>query len=273
VLGRSLLDGSQCFLPAAYCYLDYGGPWREADSTGCAAGAGLEDAALRGFLELVERDAFAIWWYNRLRRPAMDLGAIRSSGTRRLIELFEQFGRRVEILDITGDLQIPVMVAVSSQQGADVLIGSGASLDPEDAALRALLEAAILLCQTGSAASQISTPSALEIWRKTARLADHPYLVPRGRRRPRTVASTNEGEVKQCLAWCVERARNAGLEVFLIDVTRPETELPVARVVSPEMRRWSPSFAPGRLYDVPVKLGWRKTPVRRENLNPTPFFF
>ena len=40
-----------------------------ADSNGNAAGSSLEDAMLQGTLELVERDAVAMWWYNRLRLP------------------------------------------------------------------------------------------------------------------------------------------------------------------------------------------------------------
>ncbi|CAM5743958.1 hypothetical protein SALBM311S_01501 [Streptomyces alboniger] len=45
-----------------------------ADSNGNAAGSGLEDAVLQGFLELVERDAVALWSYDR-PRPALDLRA------------------------------------------------------------------------------------------------------------------------------------------------------------------------------------------------------
>ena len=44
-----------------------------ADSNGNAAGASLEDAIVRGFLELVERDAVALWWYNRIRQPGVCL--------------------------------------------------------------------------------------------------------------------------------------------------------------------------------------------------------
>ena len=40
-------------------------PW--ADSNGNAAGSSPEDAVVQGFLELVERDAVALWWYNRTR--------------------------------------------------------------------------------------------------------------------------------------------------------------------------------------------------------------
>jgi len=45
-------------------------------SNGCAAGNTREEAILQGFLELVERDAAAIWWYGEIRRPAIDLGGL-----------------------------------------------------------------------------------------------------------------------------------------------------------------------------------------------------
>jgi ribosomal protein S12 methylthiotransferase accessory factor len=34
------------------------------------------------------------------------------------------------------------------------------------------------------------------------------------------------------------------------------------------MRHFYKRFGPGRLYDVPVKLGWLKKPVKEEELNP-----
>ncbi|MET5116207.1 YcaO-like family protein, partial [Burkholderia pseudomallei] len=43
------------------------------NQNGCAAGACIEEAFLQGLLELVERDAVAIWWYNMLLRPAVDI--------------------------------------------------------------------------------------------------------------------------------------------------------------------------------------------------------
>src|SRR5207247_11424861 len=65
------------YLPTAFCYYSY--PWPQerasclACSNGNAAGNTLEEAILQGFLELVERDGVALWWYNRVRRPAVDL--------------------------------------------------------------------------------------------------------------------------------------------------------------------------------------------------------
>src|SRR5881227_1914656 len=70
----SLRDQRFKYLPTSLLYFFYSGPAAfHADSNGCAAGNTLEEAIVQGFLELVERDAYAIWWYNRLQRPALEL--------------------------------------------------------------------------------------------------------------------------------------------------------------------------------------------------------
>ena len=73
----SLRDQRFKYLPTSLLYFFYRGPGRyqvHADSNGCAAGNTLEEAIVQGFLELVERDAYAIWWYNRSQRAEVDLG-------------------------------------------------------------------------------------------------------------------------------------------------------------------------------------------------------
>src|SRR5271169_17328 len=76
----SLRDGRFKYLPTGLLYFFYrsdsGGSEIHADSNGCAAGNTLEEAIVQGFLELVERDSYAIWWYNRLQRAGMDLSHI-----------------------------------------------------------------------------------------------------------------------------------------------------------------------------------------------------
>src|ERR1700719_125394 len=62
----SLRDQRFKYLPTSLLYFFYRGPGQiNADSNGCAAGNTLAEAIVQGFLELVERDAYAIWWYNR----------------------------------------------------------------------------------------------------------------------------------------------------------------------------------------------------------------
>ena len=73
-------------------------------SNGCAAGNTIAEAIVQGFLELVERDAYAIWWYNRLRRPQVDLGQLDDSYVRDLRARLAETGRRLWVLDVTSDL-------------------------------------------------------------------------------------------------------------------------------------------------------------------------
>jgi oxazoline/thiazoline synthase len=42
-------------------------------------------------------------------------------------------------------------------------------------------------------------------------------------------------------------------------------------VLSPGLRHVHPRLAPGRLYDVPVELGWVSERQAEEQLNPTAF--
>ena len=102
-----------------------------------------EEAIVQGFLELVERDAYAIWWYNRSQRTELDLGQFDDSYVRDLKTQLAETGRRLWVLDITSDLGIPSYVAMShaTQNGQEfVEYGSGSHFDPRIALLRTLTE-------------------------------------------------------------------------------------------------------------------------------------
>ena len=113
-------------------------------SNGNAAGNTLEEAILQGFFELVERDAVALWWYNRLTKPGV---AVESFGEPYLLDLAEHYRQHYQrvtwALDITSDLGIPVFVAVSKMmEGKEerLLFGLGCHLDARIALQRAFAE-------------------------------------------------------------------------------------------------------------------------------------
>jgi ribosomal protein S12 methylthiotransferase accessory factor len=72
--------------------------------------------------------------------------------------------------------------------------------------------------------------------------------------------------------FCVDTAANHGLETFVLDMTLPDVGLNVVKVVVPGLRHFWKRLAPGRLYDVPVKMGWLKVPLKEEELNPIGIF-
>jgi oxazoline/thiazoline synthase len=72
----SLRDERFKYLPTGLLYFFHGaadGGQFNPGSSGCAAGNTLEEAVLHGFLELVEHDAHAIWWYDAPRSTSTGL--------------------------------------------------------------------------------------------------------------------------------------------------------------------------------------------------------
>jgi oxazoline/thiazoline synthase len=270
----SLRDERFRYFPTSLLYFFYRGPGAGqavADSNGCAAGNSLEEAIVQGFLELVERDSYAIWWYNRLQRPEVDLGQLDDSYARDLQVQLAETGRKVWMLDVTNDLGIPSYVAISHRiedSHEHIEFGSGSHFDARIAALRALTElnqflSIGLMAGQGAETSSHDDAGAL-------RLRDQPYLTPSGKPAVRPDFGSKFGRLdkrEQVLA-CMRLAKREGLDFLVLDQTRPDIETPVARVIVPGLRHFYRRFAPGRLYDVPVKLGWLDRPLSEAELNP-----
>jgi bacteriocin biosynthesis cyclodehydratase domain-containing protein len=270
----SLRDECFKYLPTGLLYFFHEGSDDNrisADSNGCAAGNTLEEAILQGFLELVERDAYAIWWYNRVRRPEIDLDKIGDSYIRDLRVQFAAMSHRLWVLDITTDLGIPVVVAVShwTEDSRDrIELAAGAHFDLRIATLRAMTELNQFLAidrMTGRGAEQSDHGETDPL-----PLRKHAYVLPQGKARVGRVPIpkfTSLDRREQVLA-CVKLLKRHGHDFLVLDQTRPDIEVPVVRVIVPGLRHFYRRFAPGRLYEVPLGLGWRKRRLQETGLNP-----
>jgi ribosomal protein S12 methylthiotransferase accessory factor len=277
----SLTGERERLLPTGLLY--FGGPaghgpvYVRADSNGNAAGTTLEDAVLQGMLELVERDAVAIWWYNRTRAPGVALDAFGDPWLTELQDVYAGLAREVWVLDVTSDLGVPVMVAVSRRTGGpreDIIFGFGAHLDPVTALRRALTELNQLLPAVLTEESTSDDPDARRWWAH-ATVAKALYLVPDPsvpQREPADYGYAFTADIADDIASVRARLEAAGLEVLVLDQTRPDIGLPVVKVIVPGLRGFWARFAPGRLYDVPVRLGRLARPTGYEDLNPMPLF-
>ncbi|NGY62823.1 TOMM precursor leader peptide-binding protein [Lentzea sp. NEAU-D13] len=275
----SLTEQRHKFLPTGMSY--FGAPCPPSvtsNSNGCAAGSSLEDAVLQALLELVERDAVAIWWYNRTPLPGVDLDSFHDRWIDECREVHARLGREMWLLDVTSDLGVPVMVAVSRRTNGpreDIMLGCGAHLDPRIAARRALTE-------LNQCMPMVCEPVRLEkfdvdtrFWFEHARVAEQSWLVPDPAVPPRH-AMHHGYQHRRDLADDVRAVQDTlesrGMEVLVLDQTRPDIGLPVVRVVVPGLRHFWSRFAQGRLYDVPVQLGRLDRPRRYVELNPIPLF-
>jgi ribosomal protein S12 methylthiotransferase accessory factor len=268
----SMRDQRFKYIPTTLLYFFYRGPRHfGADSNGCAAGNTLAEAIVQGFLELVERDAYAIWWYNRLQRPQLDLGQIDDPYVRDLQAQLAEAGRRLWVLDVTSDLGIPTFVAVlhwmqNSQENIE--FGSGAHFDGRIALLRTLTELNQFLSiglMGGGSGEKSSLDGVTPL-----RLRDHPFLTPIDGPAVQPAFGSKFGrlDAREQVTACVNLVQQASHDLLVLDQTRPDIDVPVVRVIVPGLRHFYRRFAPGRLYDVPVKLGLRDRPLPEDELNP-----
>jgi ribosomal protein S12 methylthiotransferase accessory factor len=278
----SVTAGTHRLIPTSLLYF---GPPRDglwANSNGSAAGSSLEDAIVQGFLELVERDAVAVWWYNRTRRPAVDLDGFDEPWLADLRSTYERMNRELWVLDLTSDLGIPVMAAVSrraDKPAEDLAFGFGAHFDPRVALRRALTEMGQLIpavsqVRADGSGYALRDPELMSWWTR-ATVANQPYLLPdpaESARRPGSYGYRPRPDLLDDIRAAEALVRSRGLELLVLDQTRPDVELPVAKVVVPGLRHFWARFAPGRLFDVPVATGQLARPTPFEALNPIPLF-
>jgi bacteriocin biosynthesis cyclodehydratase domain-containing protein len=270
----SLRDQRFKYLPTSLMYFFYGGGEEtySADSNGCAAGNTLQEAIVQGFLELVERDAYAIWWYNRLQRGELDLSHFDDSYVQDLRTQLGDQGRKLWVLDITSDLGIPTYVAILHwmQNGHEnIEFGSGAHFDSRIALLRTLTELNQFLSiglMNGGSGEKPSLDNVTPL-----QLKNYTFLLPNGHPAAPVISGSKFGplaDTRKQVDACVEVARQAGLDFLVLDQTRLDVETSIARVIVPGLRHFYRRFGPGRLYDVPVKLGLRDTPLAESELTP-----
>lgn len=277
----SLTEQRVRYLPTGFLYLGHrpfgAGVHCHADSNGCAAGNTREEALLQGLCELVERDAAGIWWYNRICRPAIDVDDFEGPEWDATRAFYRREGRELWLLDLTNDVRVPTVVAVSRfpDRGEEqILVGLGTHLDVGIAAMRAVSEMNQMYSALDGMRRGAGLNAALASWLSDATIANQPYLAiaPGALRRRRDFDDVSGADILDDI-HAVRRAIEArGMTVLACDQTRADVGLPVVKAIVPGLRHFRERFAPGRLYDVPVELGWRTHRIAEAELNPVAFF-
>jgi oxazoline/thiazoline synthase len=282
---RSLGSGAVRLVPSAFLYMGFRGAGRPSchgDSNGLAGGNCLEEAVLQGFLEVAERDAVALWWYNRAPRPGVDLASARDPWIAGVAAHYGLLGRDVWALDLTTDLGIPTFAALSAlrrEREQDIIFGFGAHLDAGIALTRAFTELNQMLptvLEARDVRRRRLLPDFTEAvrWWDEATLGSEPYLVPASKLPVARIdgLQAGPGDLRDDIRECVVRAASVGCDVLVHDLTRPDVGFPVAKVVVPGLRHFWRRLAPGRLYDVPVALGWIPRRLEEAEMNPVSLF-
>ncbi len=263
----TLLSKEPRLLPLSYCYSYAPVPEHEKICTynpnGHAAGNTFEEAILQGLLELIERDAVAVWWYNRLNFPEIDLNGFHDPYFLKVKNHYMQMGWKLWVLDLTHDLAVPVTVAIAYNIAMKHFIaGFGCHVSMHLAVQRSITEMHQLFHPTDAVSGwkendmEHSTFMFPDPTKTTRRYSDYPIDI--------------EQDLAGDIEYCSKKISDKGMEIIVIDHTRPDIELPTVKVVVPGLRHFWKRLGPGRLYDVPVSMGWMGSAIPEADLNPIP---
>jgi YcaO-like protein with predicted kinase domain len=229
--------GSGCFL---------------STSNGLASGNTLEEATVHALCEVIERDAAAVWQAaaddERIARQ-IDLSTVADPDSRSVIETYQR--HRVELVayDITSDVGVPaVLCEIRDTSGwrASAFSGMGCHLDPSIAFLRAALEAA-------QSRLTYITGSRDDLNRRDYRLVESDVAAPLGTAGTRPFSDLPGPPDSRSFAGDIAvlsgRLAAVGLhDLLAVDLTLPEFDVPVVRVVVPGLEGPDddPTYVPGQ---------------------------
>ena len=218
----------------------------QVSSNGLGAGNSFLEAVAAGLYEVIERDAVACQHFAALHNGhSFPLFAESELKSRPLVatvlERCDRADVRIVVYDTTADTQVPTYVAIAydrTDHGIGLMKGSGAHLDPEVAALRAITEAlqARLNFIAGSRDDifRSAFSRARANWRTMMERLEHAFDgdTPQGRLGESLATTTFEQDVHRLL----NNIRKAGLQhVVVVDLTPKDFPVHVVRVLVPGM--------------------------------------
>ncbi len=131
---------------------------RQPTTNGGAGHFDYTKAVINGLLETIERDAFLVYWLNTISPKKIDVDSYLTQELGTGVETFKSLGRMVKdfkkynieyyFLDITSDIDVPVVccvVIVDSPTGKRISLGSSAGFDVLGTILASATEAVSIL--------------------------------------------------------------------------------------------------------------------------------
>lgn len=288
VEAADLHTGRRLLVPAVMAFLEF--PELEAEnfwipiSTGCAVHTCFEAAAVGAICEVIERDALALTWLQRLPLPRLARSCL-SPAARSIIDWCTARGIESHLFDATTDVGVPVVYCLQTTERAPrgaQLVGAACGFDVVDLAEHALLETMGLrpgiqgrAVPRRYADYRSIDDGAAAMARRSRRAAFGFLLGERPCSAPRGAGSRSD---RERLAFLLRRLERLGMGALAVDLTTRELRESghvAVRVLIPELQPMSARplvqyRGHRRLYTAPPRMGLRALPESRLNPYPQP---
>jgi len=220
-------ENKRVLLPFSWFYAinEFNGP---------SAGNTLEEAALQGICEIVERHVCSLVSNRHLATPLIDQQTIKDPIARELLDKFEKNGIKLYLNDFSLDTGICTVSALAVDpatfpEKSEIVFTAGTTPDAEKAVIRAVTEVAQLAGDFNSHSNYVA--SGLP---KPLSLEEVDYVISPGL--TTSVSAMNslaDNDIKVEVEKCINSLKKIELEVFMIDVTHEELQIPALYTVIP----------------------------------------
>lgn len=246
-----ITNDQEYLVPANAVYHPYippsGSSLFKSNTNGLASGNRIEEAVYHGITEVVERDAWSIFEAKKEPKSELNCEGIENPLIKDMLAKFTKAGVDVKLLDLTADVKITTIAAVSDdtvlKDPALLSLGVGTHLNPEVAVIRALTEVA------QSRATQIhgtreDTTRAVFMrkagYDRMKRINKHWFSDSHKLIDISQIKDKSKATFKEDIETCINILGKKGFrKIYYVDLTRSEVEIPVTRVIIPGMEVYS----------------------------------
>jgi len=266
-------------------------------TTGLATGKYLEEAIIKGILEVIERDAFMISYLNKLSPPIIDLEYLSAQDeeTARIIKNFKRYNLEIYALQLPTDFSDIYIVAAfiidCTGLGPALSIGASADFNVKTAFLDALSESLSVRFslkfkdrfKNKIDLNKIGQEERIIYWAKQENLPKIDFFFKGERikinlKQDFYKITDDKKYYKEKLKFLVNELRAKNYEACYVELTTPEIKklnLRSVFVVIPELQPLHldesiPYFGGKRLKEVPLKLGYQPAEVLNQEPHPFP---
>jgi len=201
---------------------------------GSSAGNCLEEAALQGLCEVVERHVSSIISQNRLKTPAINLISATDPLALELIRKYKRAGIRLYVTDFSMDTGIPTVGVLAYDpttfpEKSEIVWTAGTTPHPQKSLIRALTEVAQLAGDFNTNSDYVASglPKLKDL--KEAHFVTHPD----GEVNLGDLPDLSHGNIRVEVENAIDALSRIGMEVIVVDVTHPVLGIPAVYVLIP----------------------------------------
>ena len=251
-LANDLITGHKYYIPSNAVFHPYNqennlNSLFKSNTNGLASGNVIDEAILHGIFEVIERDAWSIFELTHKNYSQINLDSIKSKLINKTLEKFESNGIKIKLMDFTADIKIPTIAASAddtiTKDAGLLTLGMGTHLDPEIAILRALTEVAQSRATqiNGAREDTVRADFAREAgYERMKRINKYYFREEKKQISLQDIENKSTTSINEDLDIVKEELiANEIKQILYTNLTRPELDVSVVRVIIPEMEVYS----------------------------------